>query len=284
MDRIYMLTDYQKYRLFEMLPGLSVWITLIAAIVLSFVRPLWMIYFIVIFSIYWVLKVINFSFYLLVAWRRFKRARSIDWKDRLYHELDNWQDKRHVIFLTLFDEDWAVVHTSIESIKNSVYEKDRAVIVIAGEEHKKEHFEKISAQVKETFSDAFYDIVCVMHPKNLPGEIPGKGSNLHYAERHMKGYIDAKGWNYDSVITTVFDIDTVVHPQYFAYLTYVYCVHPNPTRSSYQPIALYNNNMWESPAALRIMAFGTTFWMFTTLARQDALVTFSSHSMRCRIS
>lgn len=30
---------------------------------------------------------------------------------------------------------------------------------------------------------------------------------------------------------------------------------------------------------LRIMAFGTTFWTMTSLARQDALVTFSSHSM-----
>ncbi len=277
-----MMTDYQKYRLYEILPGLSVWVTLIAAIVLSFVRPLWMIYFIVVFSIYWVLKVINFSFYLIVAWGRFKKARAIDWKDRLRHELNNWQDKHHVVFLTLFDEEWAVVRSSIESIKNSVYEKDRCVIVIAGEELKKEHFEEISRQVKETFHDAFYDIVCVMHPKNLPGEIQGKGSNLHYAERSMKEYIDQKGWNYDSIIITVFDIDTVVHSQYFAYLTYVYCVNPNPTRSSYQPIALYNNNMWESPAALRIMAFGTTFWMFTTLARQDALVTFSSHSMSFR--
>jgi len=44
-------------------------------------------------------------------------------------------------------------------------------------------------------------------------------------------------------------------------------------------VALYNNNMWESPAMLRVMAFGTTFWMMTSLARQDSLVTFSSHSM-----
>lgn len=277
-----MLSDYQKYRIYEMLPGILVWSTLIILVSLSILRPLWMIYFVIVFSIYWVLKVTNFSFYLLVAWNRFRKARASDWKNRLAHEIDNWQDKRHVVFLTLYDEEWEVVRTSIESIRDSVYEKEKFVIVIAGEENKKEHFEYISEQVKQTFGEVFFDIVCVMHPKDLPGEIQGKGSNLHYAERHMKEYIDEKKWDYDKIIATVFDIDTVVHPQYFSYLTYVYCTHPNPTRSSYQPIALYNNNIWESPAALRIMAFGTTFWTFTSLARQDALVTFSSHSMSFR--
>ena len=33
---------------------------------------------------------------------------------------------------------------------------------------------------------------------------------------------------------------------------------------------------------LRIMAFGTTFWMLNALSRQDTLVTFSSHSMSFR--
>ena len=98
----------------------------------------------------------------------------------------------------------------------------------------------------------------------------------------MKEYIDKKGWDYATTVATIFDIDTVCHAQYFAYLTYLYCTHPNPTRSSFQPIALYNNNMWESPAMLRIMAFGTTFWMMTSHARQDSLVTFSSHSMSFR--
>lgn len=274
-----MLTDYQRYRLYELLPGLSIWLTLVVALVLSFLQPLWMIYFIIVFDIYWVLKVLNYSFYLIIAWYRLHRAQHVDWKDRLIHEIPDWQRKRHVVFLTLYNEDWSVVRTSIESIAKSVYNKERFVVVIAGEERRRDNFIYICEKVRETFGEQFADIVCIMHPRDLPGEIAGKGSNLHYAERRMKEYIDAKGWDYADVIATIFDIDTVVHPQYFSYLTYVYCTHPRPTRSSYQPVALYNNNMWESPAVLRIMAFGTTFWMMTSLARQDALVTFSSHSM-----
>jgi hypothetical protein len=251
-------------------------------VVLSFVAPLWMIYFIILFDIYWVLKVANYVFYLTVAWRRFHAVRKIDWKDKMRHELVNWEDKRHVIFLTVYNEEWDVVHTAIGSICAAVYDKEKFVVVIAGEGKKSGHYRDILEKTKAAFGDCFGDIVGVMHPADLSEEIPGKGSNLHYAERHMQEYIDNKEWNYDTVIATIFDIDTVCHEQYFAYLTYLYCTDPKPTRTSYQPIALYNNNMWESPAVIRTMSFGTTFWMMTSLARQDALVTFSSHSMSFR--
>lgn len=273
-----MLTDYQRYRLYEILPGLSVWVTFILAIYLSFTAPLIMIYFVIIFDIYWVLRVMNFSFYLIVAWRRLKRSLKTDWLEKM-HSAVGWQDKQHVVFLTVYNEEWEVVKTAIESVCKAAYAPEPFTIVIAGEERKEAHCREIYRLVKEHFDDCFGTILFTLHPANLPDEIPGKGSNLHYSEREIKEYIDNKGWDYSKVIVTVFDIDTVCHEHYFACLTYLYCTHPNPTRSSFQPIALYNNNMWESHAPLRIMAFGTTFWIMTSLARQDALVTFSSHSM-----
>lgn len=265
-----------------MLPGLSIWLTLILSIILSFVRPMWMIYFIILFDIYWVLKVANFAFYLTLSWSRFRTTKKIDWKDKLKHEISTYHSKYHVVFLTLFNEEWDVVETAVQSVCDAVYDREKFVIVVAGEERKKEHYQNILSQVQNKFGNCFGDIVGTLHPIDMSEEIPGKGSNLNYAESEIKKYIDNKNWDYSNVIATIFDIDTVCHSQYFAYLTYLYCTHPNPTRSSYQPIALYNNNMWESPAILRIMAFGTTFWTMTSLARQDALVTFSSHSMSFR--
>lgn len=277
-----MLTDYQRYRIYEILPGLSIWSILLLSLILSAIKPLWMIYAIIIFDIYWVIKVANFSFYLLVAWRRFRIIRCEDWRDRLFHEVPNWAEKKHFIFLTLYNEPWEVVRSSIKSIAESVYDKEKFIIIIAGEERKKENYQNIYQKIKVEFNDCFGDIIGIMHPAYLIGEVPGKGSNLHYAEKKMKEYADLHNWNYDNLIATFFDIDTVVHPHYFSYLTYLYCSISNPTRRSYQPIALYNNNIWESPAILRLMAFGTTFWTLTSLARQDLIVTFSSHSMSFR--
>jgi len=274
-----MITDYQKYRLYEILPGASIWFTLFFSLFLSFVKPMWMIYFIIIFDIYWVLKVMNFVFYLSIAWQRYHKVKKVDWKDVIEHELYEKKDKRHLIFLTLYNESWEVVKTGIDSICKATYDKEKFIIVIAGEERTKEHCEKIFNQVKQEFDKDFFDIVFTLHPANLDDEIPGKGSNLHYSESELKKYIDNKSWNYEDIITTIFDIDTICHSNYFAYLTYTYIKHKNPTRSSFQPIALYNNNIWNSPAVLRVMAFGTTFWTMTSLSRQDNLVTFSSHSM-----
>jgi hypothetical protein len=277
-----MLSDYHRYRLYEILPGASVWFTLIAGIFLSFTKPIWVIYFIILFDLYWVLKVFNYSFYLIVAWRRLRTSLKIDWRKKMETEAPDWQGKQHLIFLTVFNEEWSVVKTAVQSVADSVYDTTKFTLVIAGEEKQREHCEKIITKTKEVFLQNFNTILSTMHPENLPGEIPGKGSNLHYSEVQVKEFVDNKKWRYEDVIVTVFDIDTICHQKYFSYLTYLYCNHPRPTRSSFQPIALYNNNMWESQSFLRLMAFGTSFWLMTALARQDSLVTFSSHSMSFR--
>ena len=277
-------SSYILYRILEITPGLSVWITLIGAVALSFTHPLLMIYAVILFDIYWVLRVLNYTFYLLLSWARYSKIRKIDWKEKI-HSLDKklWRSKRHVVFMTLYKEEWDVVRSAVSSVVRAAeYNKGAFVLVVAGEERAKEHYIKILSNIEKEFGACFGDIVGVLHPKDLPDEIPGKGSNLHYAEQYMQGYIEKKKWRIDDVIATIFDIDTICGPEYFMYLTYVYCSHPNPTRTSYQPVALFNNNMWDSPAVLRIMSFGTTFWIFMGLARQDTLVTFSSHSMSWR--
>lgn len=274
-----MLSDYQHYRLYEILPGLSIWLTLILCVVLSFVKPLWMIYAIILFDIYWVLRVVYFSFYLFLSWHRFRRAVKINWFERLQKEFPRWQDKKNVIFLPVYNESWEVVSATLNAFLKSSYPAQNLTVVMSGEERKAEHWQTLQNLIRETFSGSFADILLCTHPSGLPDEIPGKGSNIHWAEQKFRDYADARGWNYADIIASVFDIDTVAHPQYFAHLTYMYCTHPRPTRSSFQPITLYNNNLWDSPSVLRIMAFGTSFWMLFSLARLDNLVTFSSHSM-----
>ena len=274
-----MLTDFQRYRMYEMLPGLLVWGTLIGSITLSFIRPVWVLYFIILFDVYWVLKASSYIFYLGVSWFRFSKVRKVDWKDTLFHTQPNWKDIHHVVFLTIYNEDWSIAGPTIERVCNAAYDKESMVVVIAGEARAKENFESILKKARETYGHKVHDIVGTCHPHGLKGEIPGKASNLHHAEKEMKAYIDKKGWNYAKIVVTVFDIDAMCHLSYFAYLTCKYLDHPNPTRSSFQPVPLYNNNIWDSPAILRIMAFGTSFWTMMMLARQDALMTFSSYSL-----
>ena len=84
---------------------------------------------------------------------------------------------------------------------------------------------------------------------------------------------------YENIITSSFDIDTCVFSKYFSCLTYHFLTTENPTKSSYQPIPLYINNIWQAPFFSRIFAFSATFWQMMCQERPEILLTFSSHSM-----
>ncbi len=238
-----------------------------------------MIYLIIIFDVYWVLRVVYFSFYTIMSWGRFHHAIGLDWLAALNEKFPLWKEKINVVFLPLYNEEFDVIKGTLDALSASSYPAKSLYVVISGEARLLGHWQKIQSVIRENYSSVFADLIFYTHPDGLSGEIPGKGSNIHHAEWEFKKYADQKGWRYEDIIISVFDVDTIVHPQYFAHLTYMYLKHPNPTRSSFQPITLYNNNLWDSPAILRIMAFGTTFWMLFSLARLDNLVTFSSHSM-----
>ena len=154
-------------------------------------------------------------------------------------------------------------------------------MVVAGEGRRSEHFDTIRLQIEKEFSKTFGKLMFTLHPDGLPDEIPGKGSNLNWAGHRVQEMLKEEFASVASedIVVSAFDVDTIVPAQYFGYLSYLYLTVPNPTRSSYQPLTLFSNNIWFATAPVRIAAFGTTFWLLTEFARPDRLWTFSSHSM-----
>ncbi len=274
-----MISDYTKYRVLEVIPGALIWGSLILLTVLSFTKPLWVIYFIIVFDIYWVFRVVYFSLYLTHSLFRFKKDNAIDWLAKLNDEKPNWQEYYQCIFMPVYNEDESVVRASLDSLISSSYPADKMIVVLAGEERKVEHFTPIAEKLEQEYGSRFFKFLVTVHPQDLPDEIPGKGSNIHYAGHKIREWVDEQAIPYENIIVSSFDVDTIVHHHYFSCLTHTYLSQEDPTRASYQPVPLYNNNMWESPSVLRIMAFGTTFWLLTELPRTDRMVTFSSHSL-----
>jgi len=261
-----------------MIPGTLVWTTLILVILFSIIKPLWMVYAAIVFDLYWLLRVLYFITYLTFSWRQFRRQRAIDWMSQV-KKLENWKDYYHLIFLPTLDEEPEVLRHTFDALVAGTYPTNKMVVILAGEERELQHFNEVAKLMKQEYGDKFYDFLVTIHPSDIPGEIAAKGANLNWAGHRVKEYVDTKGWDYAKLITSSFDIDTVVDPQYFAYLTNSYATHPNPTRASYQPLALYNNNVWESPSFTRVVANSTTFWLMAELARPKPLWTFSSHAM-----
>ena len=281
--------DRFLYRFFEMLPGFLLWGTFFLAVLLSWLAPFVVAFFIIAFDLYWLFRVIYFSVHLRAAYQKMRLHEKIDWKNLLEElkpeqikisNLKSWQEIYHLIVIPMFKEPWEVVRELFLSLVNSDYPREKMIVVLSYEEKAKIHGERVALRIKEEFSDKFFKLAVFCHPANIPGEISGKGSNETFAAiRAKEEIIDKLPIAYERIIFSSFDADTVVLPKYFSCLTYHYLTCEKPLRTSYQPIPLYVNNLWQVPIFSRIFAFSSTFWHTLNQERPEKLVTFSSHSM-----
>lgn len=273
-------TNWRK-RLYEMIPGILLLATFVGSLTLSFIRPLWVIYFVIAFDLYWLMRVLHFIFYVSLSFSKYKKVIKIDWLEKV-KTLPKWERIYHIIYLPTAGEPVEVLRSTFQSLAKSNYPKDRMIVVLGGEERLGNDFPLKAEQIVKEFGSLFYKLLVTIHPDGREGEIRGKGANSNWMGQRSKELVDALGIPYENLVVSYFDSDTCVHPQYYAYLSYRYLTHPNPTHVSFQPVVLYNNNIWESPAAMRVTAFATAFWLLTELMRPERMYTFSSHSMSFR--
>ena len=65
-----------------MMPGILAWGTLALLVLLSWLTPIWIAFFIIAFDVYWLLKTIYLSLHLRSGFKKSKRIqKSIGWKD-----------------------------------------------------------------------------------------------------------------------------------------------------------------------------------------------------------
>jgi hypothetical protein len=273
-----------KRRFYEILPGALVWITLIGSVALSFFAPIAVIYFVIVFDVYWLVRIAYYIPFLISSWLKYRKALKRDWQKDA-EALPGYQDIYHLVMLPTWREDVDVIRTTLDTLLASNYPAERMIICLGGEEADRAHFEENARIIQTEYAGKFKRLVISLHPdpRGKPDEIQGKGSNLNWMGWQMIPIIESINISPDHLIVSSFDVDTIAHPQYFSLLTYTYLTVPNPTRSSYQPVMLYNNNLWEAKAPIRIAMFGTTFWLMGELARSERMMTFSSHSMSWRM-
>lgn len=191
----------------------------------------------------------------------------------------NYRDFYHLILVPFVDESYEVLFSTVSALAEVEYPKDRLLLVLASEERAGQQAQETANQIKQKFGSIFAKCFITVHPDGLPNEIKGKSANASYAVSSLLPELEAMGIKQDEVLVSNFDSDTIVHPQYFARVMYEFLTSPRPYRRSYQPIAIYNNNIWDSPAFIRVVSVSNSFWQFTESSRPDRLRTFSSHTM-----
>jgi len=272
------------YRFLEMIPGILSLGTLLGVFVFSWILPSWVAIFIICFCFYYLLKVFYFSLHQITGYFKMRNHMKTDWLNKLKTiKNKSWKKIYHLVILPHYREGFKIIKESLESIFNSDYPKENLIIVLTTEEKAGEEFKEMAKKINNQYADKFYKFLTVAHPDNIQGEIAGKGSNIAYAGKEAKKVIEELKIPYENILVSTFDIDTKIYPQYFSCLTWYYLKEENPERASYQPIPVYNNNIWTSSFFTRIVSTSNTFWQMIQQERSEKLTTYSSHAIPAKV-
>jgi cellulose synthase/poly-beta-1,6-N-acetylglucosamine synthase-like glycosyltransferase len=312
-------------RFFEILPAALAWGTLVGMVVFSWLIPAWMAVFIILFDTYWLLKTVYMSFHLRSTYITMRRNMKTDWigkledsrianrESRIIQEPDrvpvmstDWQDIYHLVILPMYHEPYEIVRETFESLMAAHYPKEKMIVVLGLEERGGAGARATGERIEKEYDGKFFKFLATVHPKDLPGEIPGKSSNQSWAAkeakekiidpmifdresrianreslRHEGGVMEKeKGTiRYQNFLVSVFDIDTQPYPEYFGRVTHAFLTSPDPLRAIYQPVPLFVNNIYDAPAPSRVSSFSASFWQMMQQARPECLTSFSSQTL-----
>lgn len=303
-----------KYRFFEILPGFLSYAAIILLFVLSLVNPvLASIYLLAIITMTLV-KAIGVAYRTIQGYKVVKCAEDVDWRKRMedltdpheaYERLHGIESKSyeydlhinnlkmmaampseypavdkvyHAVIMTAYNEGVEVLRPSIEAVAGNTFPNERIIFVLAYEERGGEEMEKNALALKKEYKDVFYDFILSKHPKDLNGEVVGKGPNLTFAGEVLLEYVMKKRIPVENVLVTSLDSDNRMHKKYLDAAMYEFIVHPNRQRLAYQPVSLFTNNIWDAPAPTRVIAISNSFFNVISTMRPLSLRNFASHS------
>jgi cellulose synthase/poly-beta-1,6-N-acetylglucosamine synthase-like glycosyltransferase len=296
----------RRYRLLEMAPGLISWSILLLPVILSLFNPRLTVTFILAYLLMWFAKSMGLTVRSLQGFKIMGQHQRLPWGQMLEElqsgkveqpdqHIPTWHyenirrttedptpikpaDILHAIVIATYNEAREVLEPTIQSVIDSDYDMQKVILILAYEERGGLEVgiqaEKLIADYKGKFKHA----MAIQHPKDMPGEVIGKGGNITYAGRKLAKYLEAENINPLSVIVTTLDADNRPHKQYLNALSYLYALTPDPVTVSYQPIPVFTNNIWDAPAPMRVIATGNTFWNVVLSLRPHMIRNFSSHA------
>jgi len=287
--------DRLLYRLFETLPGILSLGTLMGVFIFSWLVPSFVAIFIICFCFFYLLKIVYFSLHQIIGYLKTKSHMHKDWLKELKKVKSarsatvvagggkDWKKIYHIVILPTYKEDPKIIRESLSSLILSNYPKERIIIILATEERAGKRFKDYAREVEKEFSGYFFKFLTIEHPSNIRGEIAGKGSNVAHAGKEAQKLVDKLKIPYENILVSSFDVDTKVYANYFSCLTYYYLTQKDPERASYQPVPIYNNNIWRVPFFSRVVSTSNTFWQMIQQERPEKLTTYSSHAIPAKV-
>ncbi len=294
------------YRFFEILPGALSYSLLLLPLILSFINVTAAVFFILFYLLIFFVQSLAYALRALSGYRVMKQHMKIDWNglaadidagqalptklERPRWHLNNLRrlDVRTIsvkpselwqaVIIATVNESREVLEPTIQAVADADYDAKKIILVIAYEGRAGQPAEERVQQLLKLYGSRFHHAMAVKHPADIPGEVIGKGGNITHAGRALQRYLKQAKLDPSRVVVTTLDADNRPDKRYFAALSYLYCVVPNPLRASYQPLPMFTNNIWDAPTLMRVIATGNNLFYIVGTQRLHTIRNFSAHA------
>ncbi len=238
-------------RVFEIIPTILSLALLSSPFWASFIWPFAIAYFIIFFDIYFFYRASLLGINSVRGYFKIKTASRINWFKKINDEGLAWEKFRHIVIIPTYKEPKEILERTLTFLSEQEFPARQIDICLATEKRDEEAMEKAQG-LKRRFGTRVGNFWITQHTLKL-GEVAGKSSNLAYAGKQVKNFIDEAGYDKDFITVTSCDADVSIHPKYFSLLSYQFLKNDKPYNKFWQAAILFYNNIWRVPIFVRVV-------------------------------
>ncbi|KAI1434850.1 glycosyl transferase family group 2-domain-containing protein [Xylaria sp. CBS 124048] len=156
----------------------------------------------------------------------------------------------HAIIIPNYKEEMDSLRETLDVLASHPQARDTYDVYLAMEA-REQNVEVKAMTIIQEFAKKFRSIDFTLHPSDIPGESPGKGSNMAWAGRKLSEKYPLS-IRKDVVITGI-DADSHLSSNYFALLTNMHNSNPEvATTTLYSAPIIFDRNAHQVPAIVRV--------------------------------
>lgn len=191
----------------------------------------------------------------------------------------------HVVIIPNYKEPEEVLMRTLDRLAMQEDAREAITVVLAmeaGESGAQRKGDRLARQYRNRFAR----VLVTLHPRYLPGEAVGKGSNEAWAARQAKAeLVDRLGIPVGAITLSSCDADSLFHPDYFGTLARMFAADPNRYERIWQAPFRFCNNVWHVPAPVRVLGFLNNMVQISEMANPIAVnLPLSTYSLSLRLA
>ncbi len=249
-----------NFRLWEIIPGFTIWSLILFPLWGSFIVPRFVAYFVIAFLLFWLFQSFKSALLAIAGYFRIQSAKATNWLSSFNRDFRaSWLKYRHInhiVFIVSYKEPIPVIELAVGSLAHQQDIDLQKIHLVIAQEARAGHDnnQKTVQYFSRKYQHTFGSLTFTEHPTDIPGETIGKHSNEAFAAKYFKKFkIKNLKLRIENLTLTTCDVDTIFHPKYFSALTYYFASDPNRYYKFWQTPIFWHHNISEVPFPIRII-------------------------------